>query len=90
LSNFDFVALSLTLIARVFGGEMDGVRMFDHGELRRFIVVGIVNTAFGYTTFALLIWLGVPAPWRRAPKGFLRDDRCGCGSAFPTAAVWRE
>jgi putative flippase GtrA len=36
--------------------------MFDHGELRRFIVVGIVNTAFGYAAFAMLIWLGVPAP----------------------------
>jgi putative flippase GtrA len=52
----------LTSIAGVFGDEMDGVRMLDRGELRRFVVVGIVNTAFGYTTFALLIWLGVPAP----------------------------
>ena len=54
--------LSLTLIAGAFGGEMDGVRMFDRGELCRFMVVGIVNTAFGYTTFVMLIWLGVPAP----------------------------
>jgi putative flippase GtrA len=52
----------LTLIAGVFGDEMDGVRMLDRGELRRFVVVGIVNTAFGYTTFVLLIWLGVSAP----------------------------
>jgi putative flippase GtrA len=36
--------------------------MFDRGELRRFLMVGIVNTAFGYATFAMLIWLGVPAP----------------------------
>ena len=29
----------------------------------RFLAVGGLNTAFGYTLFALLTWIGLPYPW---------------------------
>jgi putative flippase GtrA len=31
-------------------------------QFLRFLVVGAVNTAFGYGVFALLTWLGLPYP----------------------------
>lgn len=31
-------------------------------QFLRFLLVGAVNTAFGYTLFALLVWLGLPYP----------------------------
>ena len=31
-------------------------------QFLRFLVVGAVNTAFGYGVFALLVWLGLPYP----------------------------
>jgi putative flippase GtrA len=40
---------------------MIGTRVFDHVQFRRFLMVGIVNTMFGYSIFAMLVWLGVPA-----------------------------
>jgi putative flippase GtrA len=29
----------------------------------KFLLVGVLNTAFGYGLFALLIWLGLPYPY---------------------------
>src|SRR5713101_924545 len=47
------------IITRI--GEMIGPRVFDRVQFRRFLMVGIVNAMFGYSIFAMFVWLGVPA-----------------------------
>ncbi len=34
----------------------------EHRRFLRFLLVGAVNTAFGYSVFALLVWCGLPYP----------------------------
>ena len=45
-------------------GRSQNPRMFVNSMLTpqflRFVMVGVLNTCFGYSVFALLVWLGAP------------------------------
>lgn len=40
----------------------EGRRKLIDGRFLKFLVVGGINTLFGYSVFALLIWFGIPYP----------------------------
>mgnify|MGYP003526361532 CR=1 FL=1 len=75
-------------------------RSGDHHRFARFLAVGVLNTAFGYALYALLIWLGLaPQPalavsfaigvmWNYLTHARLVFDQSGYRRVLPYAGAY--